>query len=103
MTHMLVYNAKIKNVEDKIRAITNLATNTAFNSKTNEGKINEVTDKISSITNLSTTTVLTDVKNIIPDVSNLVKNNEYNKKLMKLKIKLLLIIIMINTLFLWNS
>ena len=31
-----VYNAKIKNVEDKIPVITNLATNTTLNTKTNE-------------------------------------------------------------------
>ena len=31
-----VYNAKIKNIEDKIPVITNLATNTTLNTKTNE-------------------------------------------------------------------
>ena len=44
------YNTKIKNIEDKIPAITNLATNTTLN-----GKISEVKSKISSITNLPTT------------------------------------------------
>ena len=38
------YNAKIKNIEDKILDITNLATNITLN-----GKINEVKKKISSI------------------------------------------------------
>ena len=42
---------KIKNSEDKILDITNLATNTILN-----GKINEVKSKIPSITNLATTT-----------------------------------------------
>ena len=42
-----VYNAKIKNTEDKIFDITNLATNTTLN-----GVINEIT----SITNLVRTT-----------------------------------------------
>ena len=30
-----VYNAKIKNIEDKIHTITNLATNTTLNAKIN--------------------------------------------------------------------
>ena len=33
-----VYNAKIKNIEDKILDITNLATNTTLNAKKNEVK-----------------------------------------------------------------
>ena len=33
-----VYNSKIKNVEDKIPDITNLATNTTLNAKRNEAK-----------------------------------------------------------------
>ena len=48
-----VYNAKIKDIEDKIPDITNLATNTTLNTKTNEVK-----NEISSITNLATTTAL---------------------------------------------
>ena len=34
------YNANIKNVEDKISDITNLATNTTLNAKINEAKKN---------------------------------------------------------------
>ena len=48
-----VYNAKIKNIADKIPDITNLATNTTLNAK-----INEVKNEIHSITNLATTTAL---------------------------------------------
>ena len=33
-----VYNAKIKNIEDKIPDVTNLATNTTLNAKINEVK-----------------------------------------------------------------
>ena len=33
-----VYNVKIENIEDKILDITNLATNTTLNAKTNEDK-----------------------------------------------------------------
>ena len=45
-----VCNAKIKNIEDKIPDITNLATDTTLNAK-----INEVKGEIPSITNLATT------------------------------------------------
>ena len=48
-----VYHAKIKNIEDKIPDITNLAVNTTLNAK-----INEVKNEIPSITNLATTTAL---------------------------------------------
>ena len=48
-----VYNAKTKNIEEKIHDITNLATNTTLNAK-----VNEVKNKIPSITSLATTTVL---------------------------------------------
>ena len=41
-----VHNAKIKNIEDKIPDITNLATNASLNAR-----INEVKGKIPSITN----------------------------------------------------
>ena len=71
-----VYNAKIKNIGDKIPDITNLATNNILNAKVNEikneipsinnlvvnasfnAKTNEVKNEISSITNLATTTAL---------------------------------------------
>ena len=45
-----VYNAKFKNIEDKIPDVTNLATNTTLNAK-----LNEVKKEIASITNLATT------------------------------------------------
>ena len=61
-------NAKIKDIE--IPDITNLATNNALNAK-----INEVKNKIRSITNLGPTTGLTAVENKIPKVSTLVKKN----------------------------
>ena len=52
-----MYNAKIKDIEDKIGDIT---TSTALNAK-----INEVKNKIPNITNLATTTALTAVENKI--------------------------------------
>ena len=78
-----VYNAKIKNIEDEIPDITNLATNTTLNAKINEVKsqitsITNFTTKVKkempNITNLATTTTaLTLVEKKIPSVSNLVK------------------------------
>ena len=60
-----VYNAKIKNIEDKIPDITKLATDTTLNAK-----INEVKGEIPSITNLATSVAITAVENKIPIVSN---------------------------------
>ena len=48
-----VYNDKMKNIEDKITDVTNLATNMTLNAN-----INEVKGQIPSITSLTTTTVL---------------------------------------------
>ena len=58
------YNAHIKNIEDKIPHITNLATKTTLNAKANAD--------ISNITNLATNTALTAVENKLPNVTNLV-------------------------------
>ena len=88
-----VYNAEIINTEDKIPVITNVATNTTLNAK-----VNEIKNEILSITNLATITALTAVENKICNVSNLVKKVTMAQKLMKLKIKLLLIMNMINVL-----
>ena len=92
-----VYNAKIKNIEDKVPDVTNLATNASL-----DAKINEVKNKIPNITNLASTTALTAVENKIPNVSILVKKLSITQKLVKLKIKLLLIMIMVNILLLTN-
>ena len=62
------YNATIKNIEDKIPDIRNVATITTPNTKKNEVKV-----EIPSISNLVTSTALTAVENRIPDVINLVK------------------------------
>ena len=73
----MLYNAKIKNTEDNIPDITNLATNTSL-----IAKINEVNGEIPSITSLTTTTTaLTDVENKVSNVSNSVKKTDYNTKI----------------------
>ena len=52
-----VYNAKIKNIEDKIPDVTNLATNTTLNARIIEFKI-----ELPSNTNLATTTTSLNTK-----------------------------------------
>ena len=77
------YNAKIKNIEDKIPDISNLTTKNIINTK-----INEVNNKILSISNLATTSALTAVENKIPSVSNLVKKTDYNAKVSDIEKKI---------------
>ena len=69
------YNAKIKDIEDRIPNMTNLATTAAFNAK-----INEVKGQIPSMTTLATNSALCAKKmrlkpNKIPNVSDLVKKD----------------------------
>ena len=84
-----VYNAKIKNIEDKITGITDLANNTTFDAKIYEvkneipsftnvathaslnTKINEVKGKIPAITNLATTPTFTTVENKIKEIKDI--------------------------------
>ena len=54
-----VYNAEIKNIEDKMPDITNLAANTTLKSK-----INEIKNKMPNISNLATTSALNTAKKI---------------------------------------
>ena len=102
------YNAKIKNIQDKIPDNTNLATNITLNVKINEVKndipsltnlatttalnvkINEVKNKIPSIINLTSTNDLTADENTIPNVSNLIK------KASEIENKITMIMILIN-------
>ena len=71
-----VYYDKIKNIEDKIPDITNLATKTSLNAKTNQVK-----GEIPSITNLATKAAYNAVENKILSVSNLVKKTDCNLKI----------------------
>ena len=92
-----ICKAKIKNIEDKIHDITNLATKTTLNAKLNEvkneiltvtnlvtsvslnAKINGVKNEKSCITNLATTTALTAVQNKIPDHNKHITTPEFYK------------------------
>ena len=58
--------------------------------------------KIPNTTNLATITALTAVENKIPNGSKLVKKPTITQKLVTLKIKLILIMIMINLLLFKN-
>ena len=78
MTH-----AKIKNIEDKISDITNMATKNHLNAKTEDFK-----GKIPSVTNLATKTALNPIENEIPIFSNLVKNADYNTKINEIEMKI---------------
>ena len=90
------YNAKLKNIEDKIPDITNVGNKTTLNAKRNEVK-----GEVPNITKLATTGSLTGVENKTPSASNLVKKLTITETLMKLKRKLM-IIIMISILLLKN-
>ena len=76
-----LYNAKIISNEDKLSHITNLATNTTLNAKIDE-------NGTLSITNLATNTALTAFENKIPNVNNLVKKTDFNKKINKIENKI---------------
>ena len=78
-----VYNAKIKNIEDKIPDITNLTTNAFLNTK-----INKIENEIPNINNLVTTTAITAIGNKIPNVSDFVKKTDYNTKISDIKNKI---------------
>ena len=77
------YNAKIKNIEDKLPDNTNLATKTILNTN-----INEVKTEIPSISGLATAFALAAVENEIPNVSNLVKKSDYDTKINKIEKKI---------------
>ena len=85
-------NAKLNKIKSETLIFTNWGTNVSLNPK-----INEVKGKIAYITNLATTTAVTAIENKIPSVINLPKKLTITHKLVKLKIKLLLIMIMINS------
>ena len=92
----VVYNAKIKDIENEIPN-TKLATNTTLNAKKNKvkneipcitnlaataalnAKINKVKNKIPDITNLATTTALTAVENKLPGHSKCITTPEFNE------------------------
>ena len=66
-----------------------------------DAKINDIKNKIPYNNDLATTTALTAVKNKIPNVSNFLKKLT-TQKLLRLKLKLLMILIMVNILLLKN-
>ena len=73
----------IKNIEDKIPHITNLAINAFLNAKINEAK-----GEIPNITNLANNTALAAVENKVPNVSSLVTKTDYNKTINEMEKKI---------------
>ena len=64
-----LYHAKIKNIEDKIPGITNLATNASLNANINEVKV-----EIPSFTNLGTNASLNaKINEVIGEIPNITK------------------------------
>ena len=110
-----VYNAKIKDIEDKIPDITNLASNTTLNAKVNEvrneihsiinlatnaslnAKTNEVKGEIPGITNLAAAAAFTTVENKIPNFSDLVKKPDYDGKISEIEKNILVFLIIISS------
>ena len=102
-----IYNAKIKNIENKIPEITNVATKTTLNAKISEvkgeissitnldtnaslnAKINEVQVEIPNITNLTTTSALIVVKNKKNSASNSVNKTDYNTNITEIEKKII--------------
>ena len=83
----VVYNTKIKNTEDKIPDITNVATNTTLNTKINQAK-NEIPSIAILATTIAYSAKINEVKTKylilltqkIKYLSNLVKKSDYNTK-----------------------
>ena len=94
-----MYNAKVKNIADKILDITNLTANASLNTKLNDVKceipiitnlatnaslivkINKVKGEIPNIKNLATTAPPTSIENGMPNASNLLKSSDCNTKI----------------------
>ena len=78
------YHTEKTELEKKIHDVSNLVKKT---------KVTELENKIPDVTSLATKTALTAATNKIPDVNSLIKKTEYDRKLLKLKRNLLIIII----------
>ena len=75
-----VYNAEIKNIEDKLPNITNSPTNNTLNAK-----IYGIKNDIPSIINLATNVALSIVENSQFIVSDLVKKADYGAKILQME------------------
>ena len=94
---MILLMLKQNDVKGEIASITNLATDTVLNAK-----INEVKSKIPNITYLATIAAFPTMENKILNVSNFVEKVTITQRLVMLKMKLLLIMIIINILLVRN-
>ena len=111
-----VYNAKMKDIEDKIPDITNLASNTTLNAKVNEVKnevpsitnlatnaslnvkTNEVKGEIPGIISLAATAAFTTVENKTTSLSDLVKKTktDYDANISEMEKNILVLLIIIS-------
>ena len=71
------------------------------NKKNYNNKIKDIEDKIPSITNLATTAALSAVENKIPSVTNLVKKVDYDLRIKGIESKYLLLLIKIHLLIIY--
>ena len=110
-----VYNGNIKNIENKIPDIANLASNTTLNAKMNEvkdkipsiiklatnaslnAKTNEVKGEIPGIANLATTAAFTIAEYKILNFSDLVEKADYDGKISEMEENVLVFLIIISS------
>ena len=70
------YNAKIKDIEDKIPDITNLVSTTTLNAKINVVK-NEIPSIINLVTSNTVNAKINEIKNKIPNITNLATSTAF--------------------------
>ena len=80
------YNTKITEIEGKIPDITNLATKTADRLAT-KAELTAIENKIPDVSKFTTKTVLTNLSNMVPDISTLIKKSEYDTKIAEIENK----------------
>ena len=92
---------KLVSVPVDLSKLDDLVKNDVVKKDAYNAKIRNIEDKIPDITKLATTTALTAVENKIPNVSNIIKKTDFNTKINEIE-KKLLIMIMVNILLLTN-
>ena len=75
-----LYGNKLVPVSVYLSKLSDVVKNGVLKKDLYNAKNKNIEDKIPNITNLATTIALTTVKNKIPNVSNLVKKTDYNTK-----------------------
>ena len=91
------YNAKIADIEGKIRDISNLATKTALSAVENKipnvsglatkTALTTVENKIPDIGNFTTKTAITNLSNTVPNITTSIKKSDYDTKIAEIESK----------------